>query len=362
MIFLFFVLIQNLLAKVAVAPPAPPINDICVADLNQSLKTCVSFCQGLACHDCAKRYEEAFETCLFAPSSTKDILILHKSRAFKFNTLSGMHTELNWDIPDGNQHYLGCSFMWNNKMILTGGRGGPGDYEVYRHVSEVYDCGIRALEITLPIKFQRHSCTKMTENKALLCFPDSATDQCYIFSSDGFQITAPSNHPHKWAANLNQIGGKYVTVGSRENVSHAESFNGETWTDHGRFAWEPDEFSEIGSFTINDKLYILGGWSGDDTYGDSMSFVYQGYFHPLDSSVLVWKKLNTSLAVRKSGFRSITVENTAFIIGGINGPKFTEKWTFSGEDVKQKELFYPIDDYFGYPELLIIDKNFCSGI
>ena len=44
------------------------------------------------------------------------------------------------------------------------------------------------------------------------------------FSSDGFQITAPSNHPHKRAANLNQIGGRFVTVGSRENVSHAESF------------------------------------------------------------------------------------------------------------------------------------------
>ena len=69
----------------------------------------------------------------------------------------------------------------------------------------------------------------------------------------------------------------------------------------------------MGSFTINDKLYILGkdnlghifrntvkkipggwsggySWSGDDS--NSMSFVYQGYFHPLDQSVLVWKKLN----------------------------------------------------------------------
>ena len=39
-------------------------------------------------------------------------------------------------------------------MILTGGRGGPGGYKVYRHVSEVYDCGIKALEITLPIEFE----------------------------------------------------------------------------------------------------------------------------------------------------------------------------------------------------------------
>ena len=66
----------------------------------------------------------------------------------------GMHTDLNWEIPDENQHYLGCSFIWNNKMILTGGRGGPGGYKVYRHVSEVYDCGIKALEITLPIEFE----------------------------------------------------------------------------------------------------------------------------------------------------------------------------------------------------------------
>lgn len=46
----------------------------------------------------------------------------------------------------------------------------------------------------------------------------------FSFSSDGFQITAPSNHPHKRAANLNQIGGRFVTVGSRENLSYAESF------------------------------------------------------------------------------------------------------------------------------------------
>ena len=75
-----------------------------------------------------------------------------------------------------------------------------------------------------------------------------------------------------------------------------------------------------------------------------------------------FKLLKTFLGERKSGFRSITIENTVFMIGGINGPKFTEKWTFSGEDVKQKELFYPIDDDLGYPELFIIDKNFFSGI
>jgi len=362
MIFLFFVLIQNLLAKVAVAPPAPPINDICVADLNQSLKTCVSFCQGLACHDCAKRYEEAFQTCLFAPSSNKDILIFHESRAFQFNTLSGIHTELNWDIPNENQHILGCSFIWNNKMILTGGRGGPGNYKVRRHVSEVYDCGIKALEITLPIDFERHSCTQMTDSKALLCFPEGATDQCYIFSSDGFQITAPSNYPHRWAVNLNQIGGRFVTVGTWGNVSHAESFNGETWTDHGRFAWEPDEYLEIGSFTIDNKLYILGGRYGNSKNDEAINSVYQGYFHPVNPSVLVWKKLNILLGERKYGFRSITLENTVFMIGGGLGPKFTDKWTFSGEEVKQKEIFYPIDSNFWYPELFIIDRNFCSAI
>ena len=46
---------------------------------------------GLTCHDCAKNYEKGFETCLYAPSSNKDILIFHKSRAFKFNTLSGTY-------------------------------------------------------------------------------------------------------------------------------------------------------------------------------------------------------------------------------------------------------------------------------
>ena len=44
------------------------------------------------------------------------------------------------------------------------------------------------------------------------------------------------------------------------------------------------------------------------------------------------------------------------------GPKFTDKWTFSGEEISQKEIFYPIDYNFGYPELFIIDRNFCSGI
>jgi len=77
---------------------------------------------------------------------------------------------------------------------------------------------------------------------------------------------------------------------------------------------------------------------------------------------LVWKKLNILLGERKYGFRSITLENTVFMIGGGLGPKFTDKWTFSGEEVKQKEIFYPIDSNFWYPELFIIDRNFCSAI
>ena len=79
-----------------------------------------------------------------------------------------------------------------------------------------------------------------------------------------------------------------------------------------------------------------------------------------------FKLLKTFLGERKHGFRSIAIENTVFMIGGKVDlraeSKFTEKWTFSGEDVKQQEVFYPIDSSFGYPELFIIDKNFCSGI
>ena len=91
-----------------------------------------------------------------------------------------------------------------------------------------------------------------------------------------------------------------------------------------------------------------------------------GSFLFISFKVTYFKLLKTFLGERKHGFRSIAIENTVFMIGGImdrtDGSKFNEKWTFSGEDVKQKEIFYPIDNYFGYPELFIIDKNFCSGI
>ena len=99
-------------------------------------------------------------------------------------------------------------------------------------------------------------------------------------------------------------------------------------------------------------------------YVDGAFFVIGGYnkskdIGRLDAITMIWSKAG-ELLVGRHGHNAIFDGSSVLVVGG-SGSQKTEKCTISSNKMTCTENNPELNDYYRYPELFLVSKEFCKN-
>jgi len=281
-------------------------------------------------------------------SSNKPVLI-------KFD--GGVEEKLDFTMGTDTSALRSCSATLNGESFVFGGYGTPQN----KQISKIEGCSLKRIG-ELPVEFGTVACgTYLFDGKerVMLCFPLSDKKKCYSYNGEGYTI-----HPNAvndyYETSLGNIENKILAVGGDWSLGNpgnpdVELFDihSNTWETKTSFPFCSTRISEYGIISRKSSVFIMGGWC----QGDITSLIAK---YTIDK----WERFG-NLQERRAGLRAIENGDRIFVVGGYSGyhESFkTEIWTLDENDstINMKIAEPYLSGYQYYPELFIVDSDFCT--
>jgi hypothetical protein len=246
-----------------------------------------------------------------------------------------------------------CSVLYKNDMIVFGG------YDIPTQISKVDNCQLNRWG-DLPFRFQYGTCDVFKleieglvyeDDIVLLCFAFEFQHSCIGWDGSNYKML-PSNTSvsHYYSRLSNYRGLPFITGGFKTKM--VEELKYGKWTDLAQYPYAQSYIRYYATVSTPTSVLIFGG-DADGYPGFQSDMVAQfseGY----------WSQLGR--LVQQRGYHGAVQYGSKTMIFGGGDLRFTEIWdqfhSSSGDYVATLgDQHY---NYYLYPELFVVPRDFCS--
>jgi len=341
----------------------------CYDEQKIALLECMRECKVYECNAlCQETFGSELEKCPCAPKCPSDC----PCESYNCNAIEGTNTSIlilysytNYAYdqhvlsPDGSsrvldafnyeretQIYCSCSVVLANKMWIFGGNSGT---SFTKQLSSVAQCHLKT-EGALPFELYSGAANTIDDQSALICF-NGRIKECHSFDGSSFLTAASAKYEH-YHTSLGKLSEGLIAISGYSSASGVtvELFANGKWYQQPDFP-EERSFAYYSTITYENRLYIFGGYNRNGKSVHIGRMTYLG---------LEWSK-GPELLLSRQAHRSILVGDEIYHLGGSGNIK-TEKWTIKENEVTKESLDFELNNYYRYPEVFAINRNYCTFV
>lgn len=355
----------------------------CISQNEKFLGDCILKCNSDAeCkNDCVTQFENNYSECPCQEkcpygcpcdgydceiSQKKSVLVLYtrenSNQPVLIKADGGVTENFEFEIGEESEVWESCSAMLNGNMYIFGGHRNKDVGYKRNQISKVRNSSCKLKRLGSldydfrwgacgTFKFPENSDQKAKNERVLLCFADKSEKFCESYDGNNFFNHTNSIFGHRKTSLANYNGSPMAVGGySKSNKTEIYDISTDTWTEAAEYPYH-DFIYYYATVTTPLGVLILGGYGAD---GDEQGIAKSTVACFNNSK---WSKLD-GLQSPRHAHRAIVNEEKVFVVGGSNY-QHTEIWSLDGESYNIKLAQPKLMEYFYYPELFVVDADYC---